>query len=89
MDEWVNSGKKKQPVRVTYRLFSIKWLLGLEAPAVELDTRIGDGDKPDVFVAGAHIGNVDAQGFQTILQLLDAKILIAGHEIAPFSVRWF
>lgn len=49
----------------------------LEAPAVELDTRIGDGDKPNVLVTGAHVGNIDAQSFQAILQLLEVEILIA------------
>ena len=67
----------------------MKCLFCLEAPAVELDARIGNGDEPNVLVAGAHVGDVDAQGFQAILQLLNAEIVIAGHDLLLFLLDGF
>lgn len=48
----------------------------LEAVAIELDTGIGDPYKPDCFVAGTDIRNIDAERFQTAFERFDGEIIL-------------
>ncbi|MEZ4661399.1 MAG: hypothetical protein R2911_27935 [Caldilineaceae bacterium] len=45
----------------------------LEANAIVLDARIGDGDEPDFLVAGADVRDVEAEHFQAFFELFHQK----------------
>ncbi len=59
---------------------------GLEAVAIVFPAGIRDGKDPHSFVAGADVGNVDAELFQTAFQLFDGEILIVQHNCFSFRV---
>ncbi|MEZ4614524.1 MAG: hypothetical protein R2867_03280 [Caldilineaceae bacterium] len=56
----------------------------LEADAVVLDARIGNGEDPDFLVAGCHIGYVDAEHFQPFFELFNGEIVTVQHGDDPF-----
>ena len=57
----------------------------LEADAVVLDARIGNGDEPDFLVAGADVRDVETKHFQAFFQLFQREIILVQHDKVPFD----
>ena len=58
----------------------------LDPDPFPLDAGIGDGDEPDLLVAGGDIGYVDPEHFQAFFELFDGEIVVLQHGGDPFEL---
>ena len=73
---------------MSFREWLVSWFgnvgfiqLRLEADAVILDARIGDGEDPNLLVAGRHVRYVEAEHFQALFELFDSEIILVQHGV--------